>query len=152
MKSFAREADRAEIVVRLRRVRPESARRWGSMTAHQMICHLSDTCRMALGEKHVREIGTPLGRAFWKYLALYVPIAWPPGIETRPEIDQRSGGTVPADFASDLAELESLLARIAARSASGTCPRHPIFGRMSCGDWLRWAYLHTDHHLRQFGV
>ena len=28
---------------------------------------------------------------------------------------------------------------------------HPIFGRMSERTWLRWAYLHTDHHLRQFG-
>jgi len=27
---------------------------------------------------------------------------------------------------------------------------HPIFGPMSRSDWLRWAYLHMDHHLRQF--
>ena len=31
-------------------------------------------------------------------------------------------------------------------------PRHPIFGRMSQRAWLRWAYLHMDHHLRQFGA
>jgi hypothetical protein len=29
---------------------------------------------------------------------------------------------------------------------------HPIFGAMSAGDWLRWGYLHMDHHLRQFGA
>jgi len=29
---------------------------------------------------------------------------------------------------------------------------HPIFGGMSERAWLRWAYLHTDHHLRQFGT
>lgn len=28
---------------------------------------------------------------------------------------------------------------------------HPIFGRLSRAAWLRWAYLHMDHHLRQFG-
>jgi hypothetical protein len=28
---------------------------------------------------------------------------------------------------------------------------HPIFGPMSKADWLRWGYLHMDHHLRQFG-
>jgi hypothetical protein len=27
-----------------------------------------------------------------------------------------------------------------------------VFGRMSQAAWLRWAYLHMDHHLRQFGV
>jgi hypothetical protein len=28
--------------------------------------------------------------------------------------------------------------------------QHPIFGPMSRSAWLRWAYLHMDHHLRQF--
>jgi hypothetical protein len=31
-------------------------------------------------------------------------------------------------------------------------PAHPIFGKMSETDWMRWAYLHVDHHLRQFGL
>jgi hypothetical protein len=29
---------------------------------------------------------------------------------------------------------------------------HPIFGKLSQGDWLTWGYRHVDHHLRQFGV
>jgi hypothetical protein len=29
---------------------------------------------------------------------------------------------------------------------------HPIFGRMSEAAWLRWGWLHADHHLRQFGA
>jgi Protein of unknown function (DUF1569) len=28
---------------------------------------------------------------------------------------------------------------------------HPIFGPMTAKDWMRWGYLHADHHLRQFG-
>jgi hypothetical protein len=28
---------------------------------------------------------------------------------------------------------------------------HPMFGKMSAKDWMRWGYLHADHHLRQFG-
>ena len=32
----------------------------------------------------------------------------------------------------------------------GRC--HPIFGRLSRTAWLRWGYLHIDHHLRQFGA
>ena len=38
-----------------------------------------------------------------------------------------------------------------AESGSLTRP-HPVFGPMTRGAWLRWGYLHTDHHLRQFGV
>jgi hypothetical protein len=30
--------------------------------------------------------------------------------------------------------------------------RHPLFDAMSERDWMRWGYLHVDHHLRQFGV
>jgi hypothetical protein len=28
---------------------------------------------------------------------------------------------------------------------------HSIFGSMTNQDWMRWGYLHADHHLRQFG-
>ena len=30
-------------------------------------------------------------------------------------------------------------------------PSHPMFGPMTAADWMRWGYLHADHHLRQFG-
>ncbi len=28
---------------------------------------------------------------------------------------------------------------------------HPYFGNLTKWEWMRWAYLHADHHLRQFG-
>ena len=34
---------------------------------------------------------------------------------------------------------------------SSPFPRHPLFGRMTNGEWGRWGYRHVDHHLRQFG-
>jgi hypothetical protein len=67
-----------------------------------------------------------------------------------PEVDQTVGGTTPVEFFADLAELETLVQRLA--SHRGTWPAHPIFGRLSDSEWLRWGYLHTDHHLRQFGA
>ena len=51
MKTLARERDQAEIFARLRQVRPDSVRRWGRMSVHQMVCHLADAHRMALGQK-----------------------------------------------------------------------------------------------------
>ena len=44
-----------------------------------------------------------------KWTALCAPLPWPPGILTRPEIDQEQMGSCPTDFASDLAALEALL-------------------------------------------
>ena len=121
------------------------------MSAHQMICHLADAFRMATGAKVVSPASGPLQRSVVKWIALYVPLAWPGGIPTRPEADQMIGGTKPLEFARDVAQVETLLAEVAARHP-GSWPVHPIFGPMSHGAWLRWAYLHTDHHLRQFGA
>jgi hypothetical protein len=67
-------------------------------------------------------------------------------------MDQEFGGTKPGDFAADLAELEALLETVTSPASDYEWPVHPIFGRMSQAAWLRWAYRHVDHHLRQFGL
>jgi Protein of unknown function (DUF1569) len=152
MNSLARERSKADILRRLQAVRPDSTRRWGRMSAHQMVCHLTDSCRMAMGEKPVSVATGPLQRTVVKWIALYLPLPWPSGVPTRPEIDQEASGTCPSDFTADVAELEALRELMTGRRGRMDWPSHPIFGRMSESEWLRWAYLHMDHHFRQFGV
>ena len=151
MKTLADEGDAQEILRRLRTVRPDSARRWGRMSAHQMVCHLNDAFRMATGEKPCAPSKRAVPAIVMKGIALYVPLRWPAGIATVPEVDQECGGTPPVDFSSDLAETERHVTRVASRTVTWA-GAHPIFGTMSERDWLRWAYLHADHHLRQFGA
>jgi hypothetical protein len=152
MKTLARPRDKAEILRRLRDVRPESVRRWGRMSAHQMVCHLGDSFRMAMAHKPVSHATSLLHRTVVKWIALYAPLRWVPGIRTIPEIDQERGGTRPTDFAADIAQVEALMEVVTAPARSFDWPLHPVFGRMSDRAWLRWGYLHTDHHLRQFGA
>ena len=152
MKTLARPRDKAELLLRLREVRPESQARWGRMSAHQMICHLCDAFRMATGHKSVSSSTSVMQQTIVKWLALYVPLRWPAGIPTIPEIDQELGGTGPLDFAEDVVQLEALLESFATRTHTADWRAHPILGRMSEAAWLRWAYLHVDHHLRQFGA
>ena len=152
MKTLARESDKAEIIRRLRGVRPESVPRWGRMSAHQMVCHLADGLRVATGEKPVRPATNLLTRTIVKSVALYFPLPWPPGIPTCPEIDQERGGTRPVAFAADVAQIEALVDAVTAPTRSLDRQLHPMFGGMSDADWLRWGYLHIDHHLRQFGA
>ena len=146
--------ERAEVATailqRLRRLRPDSQARWGRMNAHQMVCHLSDALQVPLGERVASPATGLLQRTLLKWIALYLPLRWPAGIQTRPEIDQECGGTRPAEFARDVAQLETLLQAFLTQQTSRT--PHPIFGAMSEREWLRWGYLHADHHLRQFGV
>ncbi|HYN07228.1 MAG TPA: DUF1569 domain-containing protein [Vicinamibacterales bacterium] len=151
MKTLANERDTAEVLRRLRAVRPDSVRRWGRMSAHQMICHLSDAFRVLVDQKPVSlATGFPQ-RTVVKWIALYMPVPWPAGILTRPEIDQEFGGTRPSEFAADVAELEGLVGRVIGQIGALDGRVHPIFGSLSEMAWLRWGYLHMDHHLRQFG-
>jgi hypothetical protein len=54
------------------------------------------------------------------------------------------------NFGAEVAELDALIGRVTLNP--DFVPVHPILGSMSRANWLRWAYLHIDHHLRQFGV
>lgn len=150
MKTLLNGRDRREVLDRLAKVRSDAPPRWGTMSAHQMICHLSDALRSALGEKYISPSTSLYKRTLLKPLALWVPVPWPHGFRTRPEMDQQQGGTPPVNFASDLEELRILFERFNTREGGFT--PHAMFGQMSKAERMRHAYLHFDHHLRQFGA
>ena len=152
MKTLSNPCDRAEILRRLESVQPASQRRWGSMSAHNMICHLSDGFRLYMGDRPAKPAPVPAPRLLMKWVALWAPIPWPHGFKTMPEIDQQGGGTRPVEFASDMRELRSLIERFTQSPVRFCVEGHPHFGRLSEKEWMRLAYLHADHHLRQFGV
>ena len=152
MKTLSRPSDKAEILERLRTLRPDSIRKWGRMSAHQMVCHLADAFLMDTEQKPVSHASGFRERTIVKWVALYAPFRWPPGIQTRPEVDQELGGTRPTAFATDVESLEALVEIVTTRPGFFSGRRHPIFGRLSQAGWMRWGYLHMDHHLRQFGV
>jgi hypothetical protein len=130
---------------------------WGKMTSHQMICHLTDSFRVVVGEnpwkiEPISVTPIPLPQWFVKWVALDTPLPWPQGTPTRPEVDSEKGGTAPKQFDADAAELFRLLDRFTRQPRDFKWQPHPIFGPMSDPHWMRWGYLHTDHHLRQFGA
>lgn len=149
MKSFANPQDLTEIFTRLARVQPDSPRQWGKMNAHQMLVHLCDAFRNVLGDRPTTWRGNWFTKHVLKFIALQVPLQWPHGIKTSPEADQEIGGTKPVEFARDRADCEALLQRFV---EALQYVRHPMFGEMTKDEWMRWGYLHCDHHLRQFGV
>ena len=149
MRTMARGDDVDELRRRMRLLSPDSPRRWGRMSAHEMICHLADAFRVALGEKSPSPAMNLFTRTVVKTIALHAPVPWPRGIVTRPEVDPQRMGSRPTTFEADIARLEPLIDRFLAAPLDRS---HPIFGPMSRADWLRWGWLHTDHHLRQFGL
>ena len=150
MKTLAHIPDLASIRVRFAGLTRLDKASWGSMTVGQMICHCTDSFLIAVGERPVgRAKSPPIPRSLYKWLALKAPMKWPRGVRSVPEIIQGMGGTPPTDFASDRFVLFHSLDRFA--ETHGNWPQHPYFGNMTEADWMRWGYLHSDHHLRQFG-
>jgi hypothetical protein len=152
MKTLANPADKQEILQRLMRIGPACRRQWGKMTVAQMVCHLSDSFRVCIGEKEAKLDSNRFKRSVFKWIGLWVPMQWPHGVSTVPECDAKRGGTPPAELKRDLNELLRLLERFTERPRDFEWQPHPIFGAMSDKEWMRWGYLHMDHHLRQFGA
>ena len=151
-KTLAHRVDRDEIMARLGAVHADSHRRWGRMTARQMVCHLADSCRAVLGLKRLERRDNWFTRTVVKWFALWGPLPWPKGVPTAPEVDQMTDGTKPSVFERDVADLRMLLQRLIDEADLVSRQSHSMFGHMTHAEWLRWAYLHTDHHLRQFGA
>ena len=86
------------LVRRLERLMPVTPRRWGTLSAHEMLCHLADANSSVLARSGG---GDAPARRTRKLLALYTSIPRPHGLPTLPHVDQRIGGTPRAAFALD---------------------------------------------------
>jgi hypothetical protein len=148
MKSLASVEVLAEVRGRLRNVRVDDRARWGKMTAKRMVRHLICSNEVALAERMVEPVERPVP-VLMKWVALRSGLRWPKNIQTVPELKRAIAEHSDVEFNVLMrAVIESMEA-----VAKGTryAPFHPMFGPMSPEDWMRWGYLHADHHLRQFG-
>jgi hypothetical protein len=139
-----------QLALRLQRLTTDTERRWGTMTPHEMVCHLTDSYRTATGDHQVSSAETLASRTIIRFIALHTPVRWPPGVPTRPEVDPKRGGTRPADFTRDRERLAATILTFAARR--GDFAPHPFFGPLTRHEWMIWGYRHADHHFRQFGI
>jgi hypothetical protein len=117
------------------------------MTAPQMVCHVSEQMRQALGEMQAQPVSGPLAHLPLNWLVIHL-LPWPKGrAASPPEFLQRS-----PEWEHDLAELKRLVNAFSARGDAAQWPPSPVFGRISGRSWGVLTYRHLDHHLRQFGV
>src|ERR1035438_9347066 len=115
MKTLSSADDLASIRNRISLIRSTDARLWGTMSVHQMLCHLTDAFAYPLGERDVPPFKSlPIPTFLFKWIALSLPREWPRGIPTPPEVDQRIGGTPPTEFEVNRAALLTALDRLAA--------------------------------------
>lgn len=149
MRTLANPADYELLARRFATVAPSDQPQWGKMNACQMLCHVADTIRTALGEKQVSESHNILWQTIIKWAALWFPRPWPHNVATRPELDQCALGITSGDFNAVRRDVLTLLDRYRRAQLNGV--RHPFFGPLTQREWMRLGWLHNDHHLRQFG-
>jgi len=151
-KSFSNPTDVQQIKNRLAQLTPATERQWGSMSAHQVICHLSESFLAPLGDRKVESMKRPLPAFALRFIFLSLPIKWTHGPKAAALGAVATDADAVAEFDADRKNLIQLFDRLIAMDDKSVCPPNPFFGAMNESQWKRWAWLHTDHHLRQFGL
>lgn len=122
---------------------------WGVMTAGEMLCHVRGAFRVAMGELASEPVTLSIPRPVLKAGALWAPIPWRQNFETVPALKRGTAAMQTGDFDADRAEVLSEMDRFCQPEQRRV--DHAFFGPMTYGESMRWGWLHTDHHLRQFG-
>jgi hypothetical protein len=136
------------MLARLDRLTPDAKARWGRFTCTDMVAHLNESMRMALGDITPAAKKIPIRFFPLKQLIIYV-VPFPKGAPTAPELIARSGRAV---WAEEVNTFRELMARLAIRSGQTKWPSHPAFGSMNRRSWGVLGHKHLSHHFTQFGV
>ena len=126
MRTLLNDRDQKELIDRLSKVRPDSQRRWASISAHSDL----PSQRFLPGGT-----GQEAGQFFLDTLeANNVPrlcacLSHGHGIKTHPEVDQQQGGTRPLAFSSDVESFRILSGQLC--GCKHEFAVHAMFGQLS---------------------
>ena len=151
MKNIFDAATVQEVKSRIRQLKPESERQWGSMSVAQSVTHCAVGLEIVTGERIPSKAPLPfrmLGRII-KPMALGNDEPMRRNSPTSKEFLVKDH----QDLKPEQERLCGLIDQFAAAGAEG-CTKHPhgFFGRLTPMEWSVLMYKHLDHHLRQFGV
>ncbi len=143
--------DQQGIATRIEKLNPDSKALWGKMTVAQMLAHMNDAFRIALGMK----AAVDKSNFFWNKIAfpvaVYVLPGFPKNSPTAGELNQLQQGTPARDFYTEAGFAVKMMEVFNERDESKLKP-HPMFGKLSKQQWSDLLVKHFDHHLKQFGV
>ena len=146
MRNLFDEKDLEEMIGRLKKLQADAKPRWGKLNVSGMLFHCHTVNRAILSGKTV---GPPtLKQKLMRIYVLNILRKMPMGRQSNPRF---FSSVESLQFENEKDQLmESILAFTKHREPIKG--GHPVFGRMKKRDWGRFAWIHLDHHLRQFGV
>ena len=149
MNSIFEQKDNHQLIERVKQLRPETQALWGKMNVAQMLAHVNEPLLVMQGEKTIKY--TLIGRLFGKYLKN--KFIKDRGFGKNLLTHEKFKVVEPKQFQT---EQEKLIATLRILQQKGTTiitkNKHPFFGNMTHQEWGDMMYIHTDHHLKQFGV
>ena len=147
MKTIWDPGRRQELLARFEKLTAEARPAWGSMNAAQMLAHLADTLKTAMGTKTATVVPSALSNPIVRTLIIYY-LPWPKGAPSPPEFIRNHE----ENFEDNLTALRGTLEEFVSTGENARHKPHPSFGQLSGKAWGRLVYRHLDHHLRQFGI
>lgn len=141
----------ADFQSRIARLGPEAHRQWGTMTAAQMLAHLRIIFEISLEEREAEDESRPwLLPLIWLVIFVWWT-NWPKGrIKASPQfLDSEA-----SDFEAEREQVLNAMDRFVNQAERYPERKvlEPMLGRVSLSKWRRIHGVHTDYHLRQFGV
>jgi hypothetical protein len=136
----------------LKKLMPDTPRKWGLMSPQQMVEHLTDYVRIASAKKHTSimtpEDQLPAYRRFLESDKQFRPETKNPLNTGEPNpVRMKNLQEAVAEY---LNEMQDFYAVFEKQPALKTI--HPSFGELSADDWMKMQYKHLQHHARQFGL
>jgi hypothetical protein len=138
---------RQEILARFEKLTPDRRPAWGSMTTAQMLGHLADPMKAAMGQKTVAPKQSAFSSPIIRTMIIYC-LPWPKSAPTAPEFIHAHE----EHFEDNLSAFRATVGEFGAGGEGARREPHPAFGQISGKAWGRLMYRHLDHHLRQFGI
>ena len=137
-------------VNRVKNVRPDSRRRWGTMTPDQMLHHLNLAVGSGLGFYDLPDESYLLSRTLFRWILVDWFSEQPQGL--RLPLNFVIPSDQHFDFDTEQAQLVQIIQSAGEAQTSDDWQPHPMFGRMFYLEWGKLVKMHIDYHLRQFGV
>ena len=152
MHTILNATDSEQMLTRIHALQPDDRALWGRMTVNEALCHVTDVFRAAFGKINIPDQSNAFTRHVLKRLVL-LGMPSPKGkIPTSPQLDQSQGkGTRPTTLEQDKQLFQEQMAEFIRKDAAFAFQPHPIFGALTKAEWGRLLFLHTNHHLTQFG-
>lgn len=136
---------------RLRALKPEAQRQWGTMSAAQMLAHLRIVLEISLEERESKDESRP-----WLLPIIWLIVFewwtnWPKG---RIKASSQFLDSTATDFEAERDQVLAAMERFVAHAARFPARKvlEPMLGKVSLRKWQRIHGVHTDYHFRQFGV